>query len=150
MNTLIWIILATLVSGVLSVLAAGTFLADPAQWLGEAVRVVLALDIAGDLGADHTLRVGLRRCPLDPPDMAPADALDRERAGARAVVRADSGDAVERQGSAPAWPRGYRDGLAGSRRRAIVRLQRGPTIFGFIIIAQRQICSEVNSVVNLQ
>ena len=31
MNTLLWIILATLVSGVLSVLAAGIFLALPAS-----------------------------------------------------------------------------------------------------------------------
>jgi zinc and cadmium transporter len=31
LNTLIWIILATLVSGVLSVLAAGTFLALPSK-----------------------------------------------------------------------------------------------------------------------
>ncbi len=79
--------------------AARTLLADPAQRPGEAIRVMLALAIAGDLGADDTPCIGLRRRPPDPPDTAPADALDRERAGARAIVRADTGDDVERHGS---------------------------------------------------
>src|SRR5438876_5817032 len=79
--------------------ASGALLADPAQRLAEALRVMLALAIAGDLGAHNTPCVALLRRPPDPPDAVPADALDRERAGARAVVRADAGDDVERQGS---------------------------------------------------
>src|SRR5439155_11334457 len=77
--------------------------------------MVLALGIARDLGAHDPLRVGLRRGPSDPPDMARVDALDFERAGARAIVRADAGDDVERQGSAPAGLAEYSDGSAGSR-----------------------------------
>src|SRR5205814_4326307 len=76
-------------------IAAHALLADPAQWLREAVRVVLALGIAGDLGADHTSCVALRQRPSDPPDAAPGKTLDPERAGARAIVRADAGNDVE-------------------------------------------------------
>src|SRR5882724_2146403 len=63
---------------------------------------MLALAIAGDLGAHDTPCIGLRRRTSYPPDTAPADTLDRERAGAGAVVRADTGNDVERHGS-PAY-----------------------------------------------
>src|SRR5262252_2655073 len=62
---------------------------------------MLALGIARDLGADHTPSVGLRRSSPEPCEPAPVDALDVERARTRAVVRAHTGDNVERQGSAP-------------------------------------------------
>ena len=48
------------------------FLADPAQRLREALRVVLALGIACDLGADHTLRIVLRRGPRTRPISRPS------------------------------------------------------------------------------
>src|SRR6516225_8546267 len=62
---------------------------------------MLALGIARHLGADDTPCVRLRRGPANPPETAPVDPLDLERAGARAVMRAHGGDDVERQGSAP-------------------------------------------------
>ena len=63
--------------------------------------MMLALGVARDLGADDAGGVGLSPRPTHPADAAPVDALDLERAGARAVVRADTGDDVERQGLAP-------------------------------------------------
>jgi hypothetical protein len=68
--------------------------------------MMLALGIAGDLGAHHASRVGLCRSPAHPPDPPAVDQFDLERACARAVVRADAGDDVERQGSAPQWVMG--------------------------------------------
>src|ERR1700746_1468774 len=68
--------------------------------------MMLALGIAGDLGAHHAPRVGLCRSPAHPPDPPAVDQFDLERARARAVVRADAGDDVERQGSAPPWVMG--------------------------------------------
>ena len=77
---------------------ADAFVADPAQRLRQAVGMMLALGILGDLGAHYTVRVSLARRPTNPPDTVSVDALDLERAGARAIMRADAGDDVERQG----------------------------------------------------
>ena len=63
--------------------------------------MMLALGIARDLGADDARRVGLARRPANPPDALPVDALDLERAGARAIMRANAGQDVERQDYAP-------------------------------------------------
>ncbi len=63
--------------------------------------MVLALGITRDLGAYHALRVGLPLGPAHPADAHTVDALDRQRAGARAIVRADGVDGVERQARAP-------------------------------------------------
>ncbi len=81
--------------------AAHALVADPAQWLRQPVGVMLALGIARDLGADHTRRVGLAAGAVDPADAIAVDALDLERAGAGAVMRADAGQDVERQNRAP-------------------------------------------------
>ena len=122
---------------------ARAFFADPAQRLREAFRMMLPLGVAGDLGADHTLGVGLRRSPSDPADAAPVEALDLERAGARAVMRAHAGHDVERQGSAPPWRSTQNIGTGRLGRDAVNRspcLLRSATI-GFMVIPQRQICS---------
>ena len=67
--------------------------------------MVLALGVAGDLGADDALRVGLPLGAAHPADMRGVDALDRQRAGARAIVRADAVGDVERHcACAETWP----------------------------------------------
>jgi hypothetical protein len=88
--------------------APPALVADPAQRHRQPVGVMLALRIAGDLGAHHPLRVGLPLSAAHPADAHPPgfrrgrlDELDRQRAGARAVVRADGVDGVERQNGAP-------------------------------------------------
>src|SRR5207253_7728859 len=68
--------------------AAPPLLADPAQRRHEALGVMLALGIMRDLGAYHALRVGLPLGPAHPANAHSADALDRERTGARTVMRA--------------------------------------------------------------
>ena len=71
------------------------FRPDTAQRMSEAIGVMLALGIAGDLGADHPGGIAV---PGRAPDLADAgrrQALDLERAGARAVMRADGRDDVE-------------------------------------------------------
>jgi hypothetical protein len=94
---------------------ARTLFTDPAQRLREALRVMLALGIARDLGADHAPSVGLRRRSPEPSEAPSVDALDVERARTRAIVRAHTGDDVERQGSAPGLSlQKYRDELPGS------------------------------------
>ncbi len=87
---------------------ADALLADPAQRLRQAIGMVLTLGVAGDLGADDAVRVALRGGPVHAPDArSPGfrrgwlDALDLERAGARAIVRAHAGQDVERQGDVP-------------------------------------------------
>src|SRR5215469_14487474 len=63
--------------------------------------MLLALGISGDLRAHNPSRVTLGRGAADPADAPAVDALDFERAGARAIVRANAGDDVERQLRAP-------------------------------------------------
>ena len=63
--------------------------------------MVLPLGIARDLGADDTPCVVLRRGSANPPEAVPANSLDLECAGTRAVVRTYTRDDVERQGPAP-------------------------------------------------
>ena len=82
----------------------GTLVADAAQRLRQALGMVLALGVACDLGADHATRIGLPRGPTDPSDAVDSgfrpgrlDPLDLEGAGARAVMRANAGQKVERQ-----------------------------------------------------
>src|SRR5438067_11014698 len=77
--------------------AAAALVADPAQRHRQPVGMVLALGIAGDLGADHPLSVGLALGSAPPADRRLVDALDRERAGARTIMRADAVGGVERQ-----------------------------------------------------
>src|SRR5579875_2746395 len=48
------------------------------------------------LGADDAVRIGLPGGPAQTPDPHPVDALDRERAGARTIMRANAGDDVAR------------------------------------------------------
>ncbi len=90
--------------------------ADPAQRLRQAQGMVLALGVAGDLGADDAGGVGLRARAAHPPDPLCVDALDLERAGARAIVRAHAGDNVEGQRirSTLRFAPGYSDQAAGS------------------------------------
>ena len=76
---------------------ARALVADPAQRHRQPVGMVLALGIAGDLGADHPLSVGLALGSAHPADRRLVDALDRERAGARTIMRADAVGGVERQ-----------------------------------------------------
>ncbi len=79
-----------------------------AQRMGQAIGVMLALGIAGDLGADHPRGIAV---PGRAPDLADArrrQALDLERAGARAVMRADGRDEVE----------GHASGFQGSQSLA--------------------------------
>src|SRR5271169_4064725 len=115
---------------------------------------MLALGIARHLGADDTPCVGLRRGPANPPETAAPgfrrgrrDALDLERAGARAVVRAHTGDDIERQEPAPPWRStqntgtGQRGREAASRRLwsfriRIIRLLRIAIISFIKIVAE--------------
>ena len=75
-------------------------LADPPQRHRQPLGMMLALGIAGDLGADDALRIGLPRGAMDPADMQGIHTFDRQRAGARAIVRADTVSDVERHSSA--------------------------------------------------
>src|SRR5260370_13536480 len=75
--------------------AAPPLLADPAQRDRQALGVVLPLGIPRDLGAHHALRVGLPLGPAHPADARAVDPFDRERAGARAVMRANAVGGIE-------------------------------------------------------
>src|SRR5215472_7288113 len=81
---------------------ADALFTDPPQRMGQALGMMLALGISGDLGADDASCVSLCRSTAHPPDPPAVDALDFERAGARAIVRTNAGDDVERQSQAPA------------------------------------------------
>ena len=61
---------------------------DTEHRIGQPVRMMDALGIARDLGADHACRVGLQLGTADPADRGTIDHLDIERAGRRAIVRA--------------------------------------------------------------
>ena len=67
---------------------ADALLADPDERLGQAVGMVHPLGVAGDLGADHAVRIGVALEPVHAADPRRREPLDGERAGARAVVRA--------------------------------------------------------------
>src|SRR6516225_2577415 len=62
---------------------------------------MLALGVAGDLGADDAGGIGLRGGAAHPPDPPAVEALDFERAGGGAVVRTHTGQDIERQNQAP-------------------------------------------------
>ena len=64
---------------------------------GGDLGVVLALGVAGNLGADHALRVGLPGGAAHPADRRRVEPLDRQRAGARAIMWADAVGDIERQ-----------------------------------------------------
>ncbi len=70
---------------------SGTLRPDPAERAGEAVRVMEALVIARDLGADHARGVGIAVRASHLAEPAAVQSLDLERAHARAIVRADRG-----------------------------------------------------------
>ncbi len=78
---------------------AYALVADPAQWHAQPPGMVLAFGITGDLGADDPRSVAVRRRAADAPDRVGIDALDLERTGARAIVRTDRGQDIERHGS---------------------------------------------------
>jgi hypothetical protein len=82
--------------------AADPLLADTAQRHRKALRMVLAVGVAGDLGADDAARIGLPPSTAYPPDADAVDPLDLKRAATRAIVRADAVDDVERQERVPA------------------------------------------------
>ena len=63
--------------------------------------MMLALGVARDLGADDSGRVVLIRGAADAPDAHAVDALDLERAGRGAVVRAGAVNEIEGHGLAP-------------------------------------------------
>ncbi len=65
------------------------FRAGTDQRPGKPVRVVDALGVARDLGADDTGGVAVGLGPVNAADRALVEELDVERAGGRAVVRAD-------------------------------------------------------------
>ena len=62
---------------------------DAAKRLSEPIRVMDALPIASDLGADDAGRIGLVARPVDAADALSADHLDVESANRGAVVRTD-------------------------------------------------------------
>jgi hypothetical protein len=74
---------------------------SPTRSSGQAKRMVLALGIARDLGADHSRRIAVVARPTHAADGMPVDPLDLERAGAGAVVRTDGGGDIERHGAQP-------------------------------------------------
>ena len=73
--------------------------ADPPQRRGEPLGMVLALGIAGDLGADDSGGIRVIRRAADAAYGSGVEPLHRERADARAIVRADRGNDVARHGS---------------------------------------------------
>jgi len=77
--------------------APDALVANPAQRLGQPVGVMLALGVAGYLGANDAPRINLGDGPANPPDTRSIDPLDLQSAGARTVMRADAGQDVERQ-----------------------------------------------------
>ena len=89
----------------------GALRADAAERVEEPVGVMDALGVAPHLLADDAGRVGVARGAPHPADRAGVEALDLERARARAVVRADGGHHLE-----PAAGRGGL-GRAGQRRQ---------------------------------
>src|SRR5579883_1752662 len=76
--------------------APPALVADAAQRRCQALGMVLPFGVARDLGADDAVRIGLPGGPAQTPDPHPVDALDRERAGARTIMRANAGDDVAR------------------------------------------------------
>src|SRR5713101_6286155 len=76
--------------------------ADAAQRRLETLRVVLPLGIARDLGADHARRIGMILAAVDPSDRPRVEPLHLERAGARAIMRADGVDEIARQATSRA------------------------------------------------
>ena len=62
---------------------------DAAKRLGQPIRVMDALPVSSDLGADDAGGVGLIARAVDSADALSADHLDVESADRRAVVRTD-------------------------------------------------------------
>jgi hypothetical protein len=77
---------------------ADALVADAAQRRAQALRVVLALGVACDLGADDARRVGMVPAAMHAADRALILPLDIERASARAIMRTDRMDEIARQG----------------------------------------------------
>ena len=78
---------------------AGALLAGALQRLREAPRVVHALGIARDLGADHARGVVVLPRASDGADPVRREPLDLQRAGRRAVVGAGGGNEFTRHGA---------------------------------------------------
>jgi hypothetical protein len=60
--------------------------------------MVLTLAVPRDFGADNATGIGLCFRAAHPADAGAIQALDFERAGARAIMWADAEDGVERHG----------------------------------------------------
>ena len=67
-----------------------------AQRMGQPIGMMHSLGIARHLGAHHAVGVVVVACAAHPADGARVQPLDFERAGARAIMRADRGDDFER------------------------------------------------------
>ncbi len=67
---------------------ARTFGPGPPQRMQQSVRVMNALGIARDLGADDAGGIGLQLGPAHPADALAVEDLDIERAGRGAIMRA--------------------------------------------------------------
>src|SRR5205823_4581181 len=66
---------------------AGALRSNPSHRKHHPFRMMDALGVAGDLGADHASRVGLLLRTADAANAAALDHFDIERAGRRAIVR---------------------------------------------------------------
>ncbi len=80
-------------------LDADALLADPSQRRFQAARMMDALGIARDLGADHTAGVGVLLGAPDPADGMRVDPFDFERAAAWAVMGTGGMDDIEGHGA---------------------------------------------------
>ena len=76
----------------------GAFRPGAAQRLRQAVLVMDAFGIARDFGADDARRIALVGRAMDAPDARSVDHFDVERAGGRAIMRADGRAAEDSRG----------------------------------------------------
>ena len=83
---------------------AGALLAGALQRLRETPRMVHALGVACDLGADHARGVVVLPRPSDGADPVQCQPLDLERTGRRAVVGAGSGNEFARHDAISSGP----------------------------------------------
>jgi hypothetical protein len=74
---------------------AGALRTGALQRVEQAIGMMDTFGVARDLGADHAGRIAVVLIPPDPADRAAVDHLHFERAGRRAIVRADGGVALD-------------------------------------------------------
>ncbi len=87
--------------------AAYPLVANAAQRHAQALGMVLALGIAGDLGADDPRRVAVRGGAADAADRMGIETLDLECTGARTIMRTDRRQNIEGHGVAEPWLVGW-------------------------------------------